>query len=377
MEVNREHINALLFEKIAGTISTSDDELVTAAIENDAAVAALWQDIQQSLNNPESHTFINGIDESRSWEQVKNKLQPVPAKVSPLRTWRVAAAVVLVLLAAAGTYYFSKSTTPPSVQNVLPVSNTLQLRLANGKDIPLSDAASRTITAGPAQLLTNGNQLTYTVPDNAPDEWATLMVPGKLDYKIVLKDGTTVWLNSLSSLRFPYVFTGKNREVYLTGEAYFQVAPQAAQPFIVHAGETAIEVLGTSFNIQAYEPAHVTTSLVEGAVITRTKNATLKLTPGYQSVYAAGKFNTLTFDADNTLSWMNGSSHFHDATLRSIADIITRWYDVPIVFDNPALAKETLSGSIDKRKSLDVFLTNIAISSGVQYYYKDNVLHLK
>lgn len=377
MEVNREHIRALLFEKIAGTISESDDQLVTAAIENDADVAALWQQIHQALEHPESQQFIHRINESQRWEQIKNNLQPVRTKVSPLRTWRAAAAAVLVLLTAAGVYYFSRSTVPLAQQSPPPVANTLQLRLANGKDIPLPADTNHTIAAGPVQLVSNGRQLTYTVPENAANEWATLMVPGKLDYRIVLKDGTEVWLNSLSSLRFPYIFSEKNREVFLTGEAYFKVAPQTTHPFIVHAGETTIEVLATSFNIHAYEPGTVTTSLVEGAVITRAKGVATRLTPGYQSVYTNGKFTTLPFDTDNTLAWMNGRSHFRDATLSSIAAIITRWYDVPIVFDNPALAHETLSGAIDKRESLDVFLTNIAISSGVQHYYKDNVLHLK
>lgn len=379
MEENREHIRALLFEKIAGSISASDDELVNAAIENDAAVAEMWQHISRELGDPESRRFINSGDPAQSWDQIRHQLQlqPKPAKTFRMQPWRAAAAVLLILLVAGGAYYFWKKPGMPMAVQAVPEQKTLQLQLADGSNIPLPTTATQNIKAGVLQLKTNGNQLDYTVPDNTTNEWATLMVPGKLDYKIVLKDGTEVWLNSLSSLRFPYIFQGKNREVYLTGEAYFKVAANAEQPFIVHTGETAVEVLGTSFNINAYEPAHVITSLVEGAVISRTKGASVKLTPGYEAMYEGGKFNTLPFDADNTLSWMNGISHFHDTKLSSIAVIISRWYEVPIVFDNPALANETLSGAIDKRKPLDIFLTNIAISSGVHYYYKDNVLHLK
>lgn len=208
MEENREHIRALLFEKIAGSISESDDQLVKAAIENDAEVATMWHNIRQALQDAESQRFIHHIDETKRWEEVKKQLQPTGSKVFPLRTWRAAAAVALVLLTTAGIYYFSRSKASLAPQSP-PIANTLQLRLANGKDIPLSDATDSTITAGPAKLMTNGRQLTYTITENAPDEWATLMVPGKLDYKIVLKDGTEIWLNSVSSLRFPYTFSQK------------------------------------------------------------------------------------------------------------------------------------------------------------------------
>lgn len=376
MEVNREHIRALLFEKVTGSISEEDDRLVTAAIENDAAVADMWQHIRQEMDNDKGRRFMAGIDETRGWNNVKPQLQP-HTKIFPVWKWRVAAAVILLIIAAGGAWYFSGrkiSTGGPS----LPLAkNTLQLRLSDGKDIPLPSSASNTITAGSMKLVTSGNSVTYTAPENATGEWATLMVPGKLDYKIILKDGTEVWLNSLSSLRFPYSFSGSNREVYLSGEAYFKTAKNEQQPFIVHAGETTVEVLGTSFNINAYEPAHVTTSLVDGAVVSSRKNIKVKLSPGYQSVYEDGKFTTTAFDTYNTLSWMDGTTYFRDEKLSSIAVIISRWFEVPVIFDNPALANETLSGAIDKRKPLDVFLTNIAISSGVQSYYKDNVLHLK
>lgn len=376
MEVNREHIRALLFEKVTGSISEEDDRLVTAAIENDAAVADMWDHIRQELDNDKGRHFIAGIDATRGWDRVKPQLQ-THAKVVPVRKWRIAAAVISLIIAAGGVWYFSGRSSSTGQQPLPLAKNTLQLRLSDGKEIPLPSSAGNTITAGAMKLVTNGNSLTYTAPENTTDEWATLMVPGKLDYKIVLKDGTEVWLNSLSSLRFPYAFRGGNREVYLSGEAYFKVAKNEHQPFIVHAGETTVEVLGTSFNINAYEPANVTTSLIDGAVISSRKDIKVKLSPGYQSVYEDGKFVTTSFDAYNTLSWMNGTTHFHDEKLSSIAVIISRWFDVPVIFDNPALAGQTLSGAIDKHKPLDVFLTNIAISSGVQSYYRGNTLHLK
>ena len=132
MEVNREHIRALLFEKITGSISEEDDRLVTAAIESDAAVAAMWHNIRQELDNDKGRRFIAGIDETRGWNNIKPQLQP-RSKIFPLRKWRMAAAVALLIIAAGGAWYFSGRNISPG-QPALPLAkNTLQLRLSDGR----------------------------------------------------------------------------------------------------------------------------------------------------------------------------------------------------------------------------------------------------
>ncbi|WP_431198411.1 FecR family protein [Mucilaginibacter sp. P25] len=145
---------------------------------------------------------------------------------------------------------------------------SIELRLANGEHINLSDTSKKVINMSFAHLKKGVNGLSYQVDNSKNEEWSTLLIPSKLNYRIVLSDGTQVWLNSVSSLRFPFSFLGKTREVYLTGEAFFKVAKNAAHPFIVHTGQTDVKVLGTEFNVNTYHADEIVTSLVEGSVST-------------------------------------------------------------------------------------------------------------
>src|SRR5690606_25037817 len=132
---------------------------------------------------------------------------------------------------------------------------------------------------------------------NTSLEWNIISVPFKRDYKLILSDGTEVWLNSLSNLRFPFNFIGEKREVFLEGEAYFKVAKDT-KPFIVHVGETDIKVLGTSFNINS-DGTQVITSLVEGSVLNSAGNESVLLKPGYQSIFEPlTGFKEQAFDAE-------------------------------------------------------------------------------
>ncbi|MES1249286.1 MAG: FecR domain-containing protein, partial [Chitinophaga rupis] len=159
---------------------------------------------------------------------------------------------------------------------------------------------------------------------------------------------------------------------------YFQVAGNASRPFIVHTKATSVKVLGTSFNINAYEANNPVTSLVEGVVLAYTDSASIKLQPGYQAVYEGKNFTTTTFDSTDVLSWISGISYFHGVPLGSISSILSRWFDLKVVFDNPGIANQQFSGAIYKEKPVQVFLTNISISSNIQSYFgADGTLHLK
>lgn len=370
------HIRALIFEKMAGTISEADNRLLQAAIAENEEAAQLWKDVQEQLSSAEARTVISNINADRAWRTMEDRLQPAAVrKTTNVYRWSAAAAILLLI--AAGLVYLlpRQHEAPLTVQYEAP--GGLQLKLPGGRDVRLSPGDKDTVAAGNMQLVTAGNKLTYTIADEQQNDWATLVIPPRLDYKIELKDGTEVWLNALSSLRFPYIFEGDAREVYLTGEAYFKVAHDPQKPFIVHAGNTSVQVLGTSFNIDAYNTEEITTSLVEGSVITRAAENSVQLQPGSRSVYRNGRFTTSSFDAATALSWMSGTSNFHDARLEQVAAIIRRWYDVKIIFDTPGLEQQKISGAINKHQPLDVFLTNLSLSSGITSQVENGVVHLK
>jgi len=382
MKPHIEHIRSLLFEKISGTISEADDRLVTEAIQNDEEIRQLWEEIRHAFNKPEAKHFLLSRDEEASWKNLAGQLRSqdpcLPLYLRP-RTWVAAAVVTGVCLL--GVYFYSrvsstKTGLPPAI--VAKAPSSLQLTLADGTTIDLSDTAARKIKAGKIQVAATEKALTYAASEDSVLQWASLYVPNKLDYKVSLPDGTQVWLNASSTLRFPYTFSGSSREVYLEGEGYFNVAKNAAKPFIVHAGATSVKVLGTSFNVNAYEASRPVTSLVEGSVMAYAGDVSLTLQPGYQASYEGQQFSSSTFDSTDVLSWMSGISYFNRAPLSSISSILSRWFDVKVVFDNPDIAHQVFSGAIYKGKPLQVFLTNISISSGIQSYFnKDGTLHLK
>jgi hypothetical protein len=282
------------------------------------------------------------------------------------------AVAVILCVSIAGIFYFSSRSTvkKPEQQaatrpSASPASKSLELKLADGSVVNLSEAGKK-VNAKDIELSLGDKQLSYATGSDSVIRWASLQVPAKLDYQLLLPDGSKVWLNASSSLRFPYAFYGNTREVYLQGEGYFEVAKNAARPFIVHAGKTDVRVLGTSFNINNYETNKTITSLVEGSVLTTAGNDSLKLKPGRQAVYTNEAFATSAFDATDVLSWMQGISYFNNTKLNDISAIIARWYDVKVVIEDQATLNQTFSGAIDKHKPIQVFLTNISISSGIR-----------
>ncbi|PWK79078.1 FecR family protein [Mucilaginibacter oryzae] len=381
MTYNKAYFQELIIEQVAGTISEEESHLLTDAIQNDSRVKQLWDEMQHTLSSDQAQSFFNAIDENKAWNKVSPQItSPLPkaSRRLPIAKWLSMAALLCVAFTA-GYYWRSV----PVKNTVIAKNNikapAIELRMANGQHIDLSDTNKKTVSVPFANLTKGANGLSYQLNNAKTDEWSTLVIPSKLNYRIVLSDGTKVWLNSLSSLRFPFAFSGKTRDVYLTGEAFFKVAKNASMPFIVHTSQTDVKVLGTEFNVNTYQLDKTITSLVEGSVSTsgRHKQKTL-LQPGYQAIYTdAAGFDTQPFDPTVELAWMKDIYYFHNTRLHEISDVLLRWFDVDVVFDNPAKADEAFSGAIEKNKPVDVFIQNIKASAGVDAVLKNGVLHIR
>jgi hypothetical protein len=382
MECNKEYIRELLIEKFAGTISESDNELIESAIRNDLEILRMWEEIQRELGAAKGKEFFNRLDDEQAWQQVAARFRAGTGNNHLFffrKKWMAVAAICLPCLFVSWWYF--RHTSQPGAgkpQLAMNAPAAVQLTLAGGDTVNLSDTAARRLNIGATALNIKGNQLSYTATKEVMHAWNTLTVPARLDYRIVLEDGTEVWLNAASSLRFPFSFANGRREVFLNGEAFFKVAKDTRRPFIVHTGNTNIRVLGTSFNINAYDDHITTLALVEGKVITDADGSEVALTPGQQAIYRPGAgFETKPFDASHALSWMKGIRYFHNVPLGEITGMLPRWFDVHVVFDSPQLAQQPFTGSIEKNKPLQTFLTNLEITSGVQYYFDKGALHFK
>jgi transmembrane sensor len=291
-------------------------------------------------------------------EKIHEKMaSDMPVKRAPLiriRRWHVAVAASLVGLFIITTYYLAdRGNKKEVVQNKVPVSrykndvspgiNKAVLTLADGSKIILDDAQNGLVTTqGNSKIIKIGSKLCYEDSGIAAKKivYNTIATPRAAQYQVELPDGSQVWLNAASSLRFPTAFTGGERRVEVTGEVYFEVATlplRAGQkmPFIVTVNGAEVQVLGTHFNVMAYDDEEaLKTTLLEGAVQFVSGNKSNLLQPGQQSQLTKdGTVKVVSHvDVNRVTAWKNGLFDFDNAGIETIMRQLSRWYDVEVIF---------------------------------------------
>lgn len=310
--------------------------------------------------------------------------QARPGKIHPLVRrpwWRVAAAAAVTgLLLLSGYYIYkynsrkeaAKTEIKALAQDVLPGGNKATLTLGNGSTIVLDSAGIGTIAQqGSATVRKSGSgRLAYNVIPQTPAEmmYNTVTTPRGGQYQLTLSDGTRVWLNAASSIRFPVLFQGKERSVEVTGEVYFEVAHNDKQPFKVKAGEQIVEDIGTAFNINAYpDEGAIRTTLIEGSVkVSEGKDATV-LKPGEQTIAGLQQFRVQhSVDIDQVMAWKNGLFSFDHADLQTVMRQLARWYDVDVRYEGQIPAK-AFNGKIGRTLTLSQALDVLTMTSRVHY----------
>ncbi|HEX9511263.1 MAG TPA: FecR domain-containing protein [Puia sp.] len=295
----------------------------------------------------------------------------IPARRINWSRYMVAASLAGVLAVGVWLYVkyssVTKTNTPASFvsnfkNDVKPGGDKARLTLSDGSTVVLDSTGSGTIAQqGNTKIVKVDNgRLAYNALNEKPAEitYNILTTPAAGQFQVVLPDGSKVWLNNASSLRYPVAFTGRVREVELKGEAYFEIARNAAQPFKVRVGTMLVDVLGTSFNIAAYEDeSHVKTTLLTGGVRVSEGTANALLKPGEQvQVNAAGEFSApQEVDADGVIAWKNGLFHFERADIRTVMKMLARWYDVDILYEGP-VTNRLFGGDIQRNLSLSQVL---------------------
>lgn len=335
--MNETEILALLQKYQNGTLSDEDKDKLDAWYLHKASASKLQ---------------LSEYELEDSYELLKSKL-PLLQETKVIPVWtRVAVAASIALLLGTGIFYFSKPKQQPvqvveKPQEITPGGNRGILTLSNGKQIILSDISAKDIIAkeGKKEEVTikmNANGvITYIInPDaDAPkenaDSFNTLSTPTGGQYNIVLADGTKVYLNAVSSIKYPTQFNGNQRMVELEGEAYFEVAKNKNKPFIVKSGDQSIEVLGTHFNVHAYHNESVVkTTLLEGSVAVNYRDQKAILKPGQQSNVSDNttKIKIKEVDTEAAIAWKNGRFKFDNADLKTVMRQLERWYGVKVEY---------------------------------------------
>jgi transmembrane sensor len=364
-ELTPEQISLLAEKMLKGTIS--DEEKVL--FEN-------WYN-----TFPEQEVQWNDETIHAAEELKIRMLLYIKGKKTIVRKWYWAAAV-LTLFIAGTIYYYTRQTSMEQLvaqsdvapkHTIVAGSNRATLLLANGNTIALNDEHNGTLAQqGNTQVVKlNAGQLAFQ-SGNGKDAGNTaalntLSTPRGGQYQITLVDGTVVWMNAASKLIFPTSFNGKDRKVKLIGEAYFEIAPNEHQPFILNVNNMQIRVLGTRFNVKAYDDEPVVkTTLLQGMVKVAAKDKEVLLKPGQQAkMNNSGEMNVVMVNVDDVMSWKNGILSFNDVTIEEVMLQIARWYDVEIIYPE-GIPRGLFRGEIDKAADITTVLKILEVS-GVRF----------
>jgi transmembrane sensor len=298
---------------------------------------------QTVFSSEEEKTMLDEEMKARLLQEIREEATPViPIKRRfPVR-W-IAAAVLVVATGIAAYLFFAGNDAEKIVIGKTEAQPALSreravLKLANGQELLLDSLHGNILQQQDLTVNNDSGTLQYNSKTTTP-ELHTLYTPNGAQYELQLPDGTHVWLNAASSITYPTIFTGNNRDVTISGEAYFEVARNQSMPFRVKANDMQIEVTGTHFNVNTYtnEP-FLTTTLLEGGVKVTRNNSTVQLTPGQQSFTGAdGKLSVIkNVNTDEVMAWKNGNFHFESASLETILRQVSRWYDVNVVYEGAA-----------------------------------------
>lgn len=383
MSLNPQHYFSDLVAKLLdGSITKSElDKLLNFFLNN------------QEIENWPAHLGSKEDVQERMHQKIrleldfdKNKTTKViPLYKKPFFKYAVAASVVLLITFTAFFNQQKQNTVAAAVPNKIEIgTDKATLTLEDGTDVVLEKGK----TYNNKNLNSTGKELLYNKSKSSSKEVAYnyLTIPRGGQFAITLSDGTKVWLNSETKLKFPVNFVeGKNRGVELVyGEAYFDVSPSTAHKgagFTVFQKKQEIHVIGTEFNIKAYkDDSNIATTLVEGKVEMQFANVKQKLIPNQRANFdlKTNKVKIDKVDVYSEICWKDGVFSFEDKPLDEIMKVLSRWYDIQVVFENESIKKEQFNGVLIKDRNIDEILRSIK-NSGIikKYEFKNKTLILK
>lgn len=376
-----DRLRRLLEAYLTGELRPEDRAELEEGLGLPAGDALLQEMMSRTADHqpqPETLKIKAAIDE---WLTTRiaapDSLHPAPdnphsAPVRPLRkTLYWIAAALFIALAGAFTYLLLTKEQPHAAgtiaqrykNDLAPGRDKAILKLSDGKVIELDEKTSGAIDNQDGAVISrNDGWLRYTASKTA--RYNDLYTPVGAQIKLVLEDGTKVWLDASSSIHYPTAFLSGQREVTVTGQAYFDVAPNTRQPFIVHAKDQTIRVLGTQFNVNAYGSATASarTTLQQGSVLVTSGNSELKLQPGQQ---ADGATRRNDVDMEEIVAWKNGEFRFNGASITVIMDQMARWYGADIRYKDDI--KEEFVAKIARNMPLSKVLQYLEATGQVKF----------
>ena len=383
-----EHIARLIFLHIQGMT----DNVQEKELNEWRSVSPRHEELFQRMLSSEhveksiSRFVKTEEEEERGWRQLQQKARS-GRSVRKIKWFPYAAAIVLIL-SVGGVFYFSgdKEQTEilPIAKNEVQVPGSRAvLILPDGRKVDLENEVLRSdLAQSDSLLLVSARSLKYRDIDS-PDTteiFHTLEIPRGGEYLLTLSDGTMIYLNSESTLSFPVKFQGKERKVYLTGEAYFKVAKNTEHPFVVTAGELEVLVTGTTFGVRAYkDEKDIQTTLESGQVTVRVEGKSVKLVPNKQVLFNKSTMGleVRDVDVDLYLAWADGRLVYDNCPLEKILTDLGRWYNIDVFYSRDELRSYQFSLNMKKHEEFIQVLELIGKTGEVQFEIKDNTVIVK
>jgi transmembrane sensor len=384
---NRQELTTLFKRYLANQCSEEEERIFLKLLKSkehelflkDLIDAELKQDVDpQFKTQPEVKAELKQVRKNIIQQINKTKASEHTSKN---RLWFKIAAVLLLCTGA--VFFKINYGKQGHLADVAPGGNKAVLTLADGSKIILDKADNGNLANQGGVRITKADdrQLVYTLNANSGQTehvnevlTNTISTPRGGQYQVNLPDGTRVWLNAASSLKFPLSFAGlKERKVELKGEAYFEVERDVSKPFVVQSDQQIVQVLGTHFNINSYSDEPDTkTTLLEGAVkVTALKGAKVEqafLKPGQQSRInsASRHVNVVSVDPMVEIAWKNGQFFFENESIENIMKQISRWYDVEVIYEDE-IAGKTVWGSVTRYANVSKVLSILELTGGIHF----------
>lgn len=384
MRESYEYIRQLYIEKLTGVISQDDEINLQRLLAQYPDLRHYWDLLEAEGLEINAKEVIAGIDTTNELQIWRKRVLDDQQFKQSYAWWKWSAAAIFLL--GLSFYFFQNvqeeivevASTNTSHEIDSWTDSRILLELENEESIVLTKNQEQVISVGGMLVKISDGQLHIQGVSQSGKGMNRLYVPATEDYGVILSDGTRIFLNSDTELKFPSSFDGNTREVFLKGEAYFEVAENPKKTFLVHAEDAEIKVTGTSFNVSSYEGERFRTSLLEGEVYVSSKVQNgLRLVPGQEAVFTtSGQFQVSRFDQGEVLSWRNGTYFFHQKQLGELSTIIHRWFGVQVIFEKESLMKKPVSGLLEKGYLKD-FLNDLKTTTGINYSLKDSILVLK
>lgn len=384
----KEVFKELMEQFISGEISPENKNILLNMLDNpqySEEVNAILRENYDSVEIPSISAEVTQkfIDELRSKMSSSRIKEP---SFTGLFDWRkiAVAASVLIAIGIGSLILFQKKDQSPvpvalkEIHDIEPGKTGAILTLSNGSKIVLDSVGNGLLAnQNNTSVSKNNGGLVYKAGDNAQLVFNTMTTPRAREYNLELSDGTKVWLNASSSITFPTSFAAKERKVILTGEAYFEVAKDKTKPFRVLVNGVTINVLGTHFNVNAYDDEdNIETTLLEGSVLITDKTEKVLLKPGQQA--QKQKVGAIVVNdnvnLEEVMGWKNGIFYFENASLQTVLRQISRWYDMDVVFEK-GVPVRTFEGEIQRSLQLSQVL-KILEKNKVHFKIEGNILRV-